>query len=69
MHEVGECFERKNFQYKIVAKVKNEEFPGCYVYLVAMREFGENGIEYIVLSDGCFNGYKSSHWLVLTEDS
>lgn len=64
MYTVEDVFERKNYQYKIVSKVKHESTDG-YVYLVARREFGSSEVEYFSVEDGYFDcGYtKADCWL------
>lgn len=46
--EVGDSYERKNYEYKIVAKVPHESMPGHFVCMVARREFGFEEYSYFI---------------------
>lgn len=65
--KIGEVYERKDRQYKILAKVLNEnnDYQERYVYLVAARRFGEDTIDYISsemeYTEPAFT--KTNHWL------
>jgi hypothetical protein len=61
-YKVGDSFERKDMQVKIVAKVKHEKNEG-YVYLFAHRRFNDDNVEYGDAKDGYFSGWKDSYWL------
>jgi hypothetical protein len=63
MYQVGEVFERKDRQYKIVAHVAHET-KETFVYLVAVREFGSAEVVYTTAEDGSFESYdKTDFWL------
>jgi len=57
MYNIGDKFERKNYEYEIVAKVKHES-KDEHVYLVKSREFGEDDVDYIVFDEFAFSAYK-----------
>lgn len=44
---VGDVYERKEFEYTVVAKVPHASREGIYVYLVVLRRFGEEEVQYI----------------------
>ncbi|UNY48809.1 hypothetical protein P9294_gp094 [Bacillus phage FADO] len=43
---IGDVYERKEYEYTIVAKVPHESKEGIYVYLVSRREFGTEEYHY-----------------------
>lgn len=60
MYEVGDKFERKNWEYMIVAKVKHESQDG-HVYMVKVREFGEEEVDYKVFDEYAFTAYNKTN--------
>lgn len=42
---IGEVYDRKQFEYVVVAKVPHESRDGVHVYLVSRREFGTEKYE------------------------
>ena len=43
---VGETYERKQYEYTVVAKVPHASIEGAFVYLISQREFGTEEYEY-----------------------
>jgi hypothetical protein len=61
--ELEEVYERKNSQYKVVAKVKHETRDG-YVYLIAHRDFGSDKVTYYETELEFSNAFtKTNTWL------
>lgn len=63
MMEVGMAFERKNFEYKVVAKVPHESKEGEFTYMIAQREFGSQEVTYYTTEMEFGNGFKQTEWL------
>lgn len=62
--EIGDVYERKNYQYKVVAKVQHETKEDIFVYLIAQREFGIERVEYFSREREFGNRYeKTNYWL------
>ncbi|MCJ8223732.1 hypothetical protein [Bacillus paralicheniformis] len=61
--EVGSAYERKNFEYKVVAKVPHESKEGEFVYLVAQREFGSDEVEYFKTETEFDTEFEKTVWL------
>jgi hypothetical protein len=45
---IGDVWDRKQFEYTVVAKVKHESKEGTHVYLVSQREFGTDEHNYYI---------------------
>lgn len=61
--EIGMAYERKNFEYKVVAKVPHESKEGVFVYLIAQREFGNEEVAYYTQEHGFTGGFKETIWI------
>ena len=61
--EVGMAFTRKDYEYKIVAKVPHESREGLFVYMIAQREYGSDEISYFTQEHEFTDGYKFSYWI------
>lgn len=45
--EIGYTWDRKDWEYTVVAKVPHKNHEGVFVYLIEQRKFGEDDVEYI----------------------
>lgn len=45
---VGDVWDRKDWEYMVVAKVPHEGIEGVYVYLTSRREFGTEEYHYFM---------------------
>ena len=61
--EIGMAFERKNFEYKVVAKVPHESKEGVFVYMIAQREYGSEEITYFTQEHEFTGAFKESFWI------
>lgn len=65
-YKVGEIYERKEHEYRIMSKHYNMDddgsIDGC-VYLVGVRMFGSIYINHLAAYDGYYSGYtKVANW-------
>lgn len=44
--QVGDVYDRKQFEYKVEAKIQHESKKDTFVYLVSRREYGTDDYEY-----------------------
>lgn len=44
--QVGDVYDRKQFEYKVEAKIQHESKMDTFVYLVSRREYGTDDYEY-----------------------
>lgn len=61
--EIGMAFERKGFEYKVVAKVPHESKEGVFVYLIAQREFGTEKVEYYTQEHEFTSAFNKTSWI------
>jgi hypothetical protein len=61
--EIGKSYERKNFEYKVVAKVPHESKEGKFAYMIAVREYGSETITYNTQEHEFGIAYKESYWI------
>lgn len=43
---VGDIYDRREYEYRVVAKVPHASKEGYYVYMIEQRKFGEDDCEY-----------------------
>lgn len=48
---VGDTWDRKDWEYTVVAKVPHASKEGVYVYMVTQRKFGSDDMEYIIIEE------------------
>ncbi|MCY8549356.1 hypothetical protein MOD25_05500 [Bacillus haynesii] len=61
--EVGSAYERKNFEYKVVAKIPHESKENEFVYMIAKREFGSDEVEYYTTETEFKVGFEKTTWI------
>lgn len=61
--EIGKAYTRKNFEYKVVAKVPHETKEDVFIYLIAQREFGFENVKYIIQEHEFTEAFKETTWL------